>query len=322
MNFIKRNLFIVLSLLLVVVLAACGSKGAATAEPKEESADVTEEKSTTSLIETGMGEVEIPTEPEKIATLVGPFAEHLVTLGVKPYAADSSFDGAENQFELHLAAQMEGTVPLGGTWTPNMEAILGAGPDVILSIKAVHEKAYEDLSKIAPTVLLDKPHEDWRAALLKTAEIVGKEELAQQRIEEYEKKYKEAGEKVRAAIGEETVLYMRVLPKEIRIYHGKGPQGTVLYKELGLTPPDGILMDSEADAIQMEKLTEIDPDHIFLLNSAPERIEEFKNHPVWKNLKAVKENHVYDGSKEVWPYGSGYISQTTAIDYIIETLTK
>lgn len=115
---------------------------------------------------------------------------------------------------------------------------------------------------------------------------------------------------------------MRVLPKEIRIYHGKGPQGTVLYKELGLTPPEGIEMDSEAAAIQMEMLTEINPDHIFLLNSAPERIEEFKNHPVWKNLKAVKSDQVYDGSKEVWPYGSGYISQTTAIDYIVETLTK
>src|SRR5690606_26472493 len=123
----------------------------------------------------------------------GPFAEHLLTLDIQPHAADSNFDGLDKQFPPHLADKMKGTLPLGGTWTPNMEAILGAQPDLILSIKAVHEKAYGDLSKIAPTVLIDKPDADWKSTLLKVGDIVGKKELAEQRIADYEKKYKAAG---------------------------------------------------------------------------------------------------------------------------------
>lgn len=298
------------------VLVGCGGVQTQSPAGSADSAKANMAEPTVRVIKHAMGETKIEGEPKKVATLVGGWEDHLISLGIKPYAVEDPHP------EPTIQERVRDAVKLGKVWEPNLETILAAQPDLIISISAVHGKIYNNLNQIAPTILVgpELMEKGWREQLLFIGEVFGKKDLAQQRIEEYAQKGSVAGVELKKRIGEKTVLFMRLLPKEIRIYGTTSPQGEILYKDLGLKAP--AVLGEKNEAISMEKLTEVDPDYIYFLDNGGERIDEFKNHPVWKNLKAVKNHTVYPAQKELWPYGGAWLGRTTAVDYILKTLGK
>jgi iron complex transport system substrate-binding protein len=294
------------------ILAACGQSKAA-----DSGAGAAQQSTASRVVATGMGEVTVPSEPKKIAVLVGTYADHLLTLGVKPHAIDSG-EGNSYEGKEYIKEQLKDSIPLGSTFTPNLESILAAQPDLILSNKGAHEKAYKDMSLIAPTILFENPDADWRRTLIQVGEAVGKKELAQKKVEEYEAKAASAKAKLQASVGEQKILFLRVLPKEIRVYGVPSRFGKLLYEDLGLRPAANIPTNKDQEAVSMEKLPEINPDIIFLMNSS-DNIEDFKENPLWKNLKAVKNGKIYAAEKDVWPWG-GWLANNQAIDYLLKIL--
>lgn len=68
----------------------------------------------------------------------------------------------------------------------NLEAILAAQPDLIIASTAITQEDYDNLSKIAPTIVYYR--EDWRSSLTALGEAFGMEEEAQAVVSEYENK--------------------------------------------------------------------------------------------------------------------------------------
>lgn len=305
-------------LMLTVVASGCGSaqSGAGSTNAAAAPNQVAEAAPVERVIKHGMGDTKVVGEPKKVAVLVGGWEDHLISLGIQPYAVQDPHP------EPMIADLTKNAVKLGKVWEPNLETILQAEPDLIISISGVHGKIYGDLSQIAPTILIapEQQQKGWRETLLYVGDIFGKRDLAQQKIADYDKKAAAAQEELKQRIGEKTVLFMRLLPKEIRIYGSTSPQGELLYKDLGLKAP--AVLPEQNEAISMEKLPEINPDYIYFLDNGDGRIEEFKAHPVWKSLEAVKQNRVYSAQKEQWPYGGAYLARTKAVDYILQTLGK
>ncbi len=99
--------------------------------------------------------------------------------------------------------------------------------------------------------------------------------------------------------------------------------GTVLYQDLGLQVPklvEEISKNATADwnQVSLEKLAELDADHIFLVNS-DESAPLFQE-AIWKNLPAVKNNqvHTYD-KKSSWLY-NGPIANTQIVEDVKKVL--
>src|SRR5262249_17477405 len=74
----------------------------------------------------------------------------------------------------------------------------------------------------------------------------------------------------------EKVVFLRVLPAEIRVYGTASPTGALLYQGLGLTPSAITPVGEHAASISMELIPDIDADHIFLLDQTEDAMATIK----------------------------------------------
>jgi iron complex transport system substrate-binding protein len=320
----KRNwLTTALVVIALTIVAACGgstgeSGGAAspTDTPASASPAPVEENR---LVESAKGEVSIPANPERVVGLSVVYPELLYALGIVPAAVQNYHD----EFPSYLEQPFKDTVKTGIARTPNFEAILNAEPDLIIAPVWWSENDYDQLTQIAPTVLLPQ-RDDWRDELRDIAAIFGKEELAEKVINDLKAKEAEASKKLDELVGDETVLYMRVMAKEVIIHGENIDRGSLIHKQLGLKAVDNFPQAENAISISLEVLPEYDADHLIVQlddeanDEVRERFDSMLESSIWKGLTAVKEDHVYMvGGKEWFNVGMSPLADRYAIDTIV-----
>ena len=79
-------------------------------------------------------------------------------------------------------------------------------------------------------------------------------------------------------------------------------------------PPGRAFRLIAGGALSNEKLPEIDPDYILLINDNDEIYNELQNLALWKNMKAVKANQVYPIASDSWFGGYGPHAATSMLD--------
>ncbi len=338
----KRGLVLFLAMAAIcMMLAACGSanggnqpasEGSITTEPSQPSAttEVTER-----VITHLKGTTTVPAHPQKIFVMQSEYADHLLTIGEKPYGMLVT-PQYNNKVLPYMAKQLEGIHLLeGGSEALNLEAVLELAPDLILINKQMGEVAYEDLTKIAPTIVLGIPEhdsnakpdpnaglvsDDWQIDLRKVAEIFGKEEVAEQAIAELDRKAAAVKEKLEALDGKRTA-YIRVREKELQLYGSEGhPLNYLLYDKLGLEPSE--LTETERIELSQEKIPELGADYIFLQTDGIQgesMLEEIAGSKLWESVPAVQQQQML--VTEYWLYLSwGTLGRSTIIDQITDFL--
>ncbi|NGZ77597.1 ABC transporter substrate-binding protein [Saccharibacillus alkalitolerans] len=245
------------------------------------------------------GESIIPAKPGRIASLDYRLTDFLLALGVKPYAS-ATYPGGVMPPYLEASA-LEGVQPLGDE--VNVEAVLNAQPDMILGRKAQAD-LYDQLQAIAPTVIADSPSKDWKEELRTYGDMLGRRQQADEWLNSYGKKAEEARAAIAKAVPEgSTFLYLRIMPKEVRVHGPKQALSEVLYGDLGLTPAKGVEQLEDVVPISLEVLPDYDADYIFVEIGAPnaegdkdaeDNRSQIERTSVWKNLKAVRAGHVYE----------------------------
>ncbi|MRH43795.1 ABC transporter substrate-binding protein [Aquibacillus halophilus] len=334
----KNNKFYILMSLLVFVLllAACGNEDEENAEQTDETNneetatndDQDTEEETEAMERTltdAMGnEVTIPAEPERV--IASYLEDYLVALGITPVAQWSVGDGASIQNYLEGSLADVPTIP----YDLPLEAVTSFDPDLIIMDSAgmVEGNKYDQYNRIAPTYVIgSEENNDWRDELLEVGKIFGQEEKAEQVLADYEEKATDAKEEIQAAIGDESVAALWLVSNTFYIVSENLSSGDVLYGDLGLSTPNvvtEISASSEANwsEISLEKLAELDADHIFLINSDKGTGSEMLQQDIWKNIPAVKNDNIYEyESTTSWLY-TGPIANTQMIDDMLADLTE
>lgn len=132
---------------LALSLSACGSSGDA-AEPTPDDSSVT--------IEHAMGSTTIEGRPERIVALDSSYADATLLLekelvGITTYRSYSTdLPDYLGEARAEYAADV---VSVGELEAPSLEKIAALKPDLIVSAKVRHEALYDQLSKIAPTIM-------------------------------------------------------------------------------------------------------------------------------------------------------------------------
>ncbi|MBO0603130.1 iron-siderophore ABC transporter substrate-binding protein [Sporosarcina sp. E16_3] len=314
------RLSVILSLLLLLILlSGCTS-------PKEDnSVDSIKEAASANtpqqrVIEHAAGLTTIVGKPEKIVVLDYRLADQMLALGIKPYASTTYIGSLELPYLDNDA--LSGVIPLGDS--ANLEALVEIEPDLIISRDS---KINDDLSKIAPTVILENS-DDWRTGLIKMGVVLQKEEEAQQWIEQYEQKLDEARKLIAAHVKPgETFMYLRIQPKIIRLYGPNHGFAEILFSGLKLTPAPGIESINKAEQISLESLPSFNPDHLFLEVGNSEEdleaqtdLEMYAATSVWKNLTAVKAGQVY--SVPHWTISDYPLIKENSLNLIVNELTN
>ncbi|WP_260866120.1 AraC family transcriptional regulator [Paenibacillus xylanexedens] len=259
----RKPIALLLMLSLTLLISACSptsgnstvnSNGtSSTNQPATEVAQTAEATQQERVVTHPWGETVIKGEPQHIISLFPAATDYLLALGIVPEAASSNEEGSD-QFPTYLSDQLQGSKNIGWQVDPNFESILAAEPDLIIGQDFMSD-AYSSLSKIAPTLLAEKLKDDqgiirMKTSLLHMGDMLGKTEQAKQVIEDYEAKAKDAQAKIKQAIGDETVMFLRLSDKEVRYYSKRNYE--VLYDDLGLTPPPSIPDPSEWCCVEDE----------------------------------------------------------------------
>ncbi|MGW3930189.1 ABC transporter substrate-binding protein [Streptomyces microflavus] len=273
-------------------------------------------------VKTAMGDVKVPATPQRVVVLDTAELDSVLTLGVKPVGATHA--DVDSGFLNYLPKdQVAGITDVGQMMTPNLEAIAGLKPDLILTSKIRHGDKYAELSKIAPTVMTENTGYPWKENFQVHAEALDKKAEAKMVTDDYAEHVadvtKALGGKDKAAATEVNVVRF-VEGADIRIYGKKNYIATIL-ADVGLGRPavtdqakDGFSYD-----VSPEKIDLADADAVFHStygDPAKSKETQTTGGGLWKNMDAVKNGKVFAVDDQLWIQGIGY----TAADKILEEL--
>lgn len=305
-------------LMLMVLMTACSSKSSDSQTTEETVAEITEEAAeetvetsqTTSqgedvkIVEDYKGTVEIPSNPTRIIDVSGS-ADELIAMGV-PFVASantSMFDGVtvpDYLKDYFTENNVEVVGNYSGTMDLNLEKIAEMKPDLII-MNIRHEKVYEQLKAIAPTVMLsdDINFVNWRGRFQQLGEWFDKEDVVSKWLDDFDAKAAELSAKVQEQTGDETFAVIEANSVHFGsyyVYRTAGP-GELLFDELKLASSAGVPEDVWGEVVDAEYFSKIDADHIFFF-SDDGTAGETGDIPTWKNMKAVQNGNVYYGINE------------------------
>lgn len=300
--------------LLTVFVAASFIVGAA----QTPQVTVTEETADYRVIAHAGGETRVPARPVRVVTLFNHLTDGLLALGVQPVGTVTFEDRG---FLPYLEPLLRGTLPLGNIPEPNLEAILAAQPDLILG-DPFHAEIYEQLSRIAPTVLIPDEVFTLEQTLVDLGVIFGLREAAAARLAQHENALRRARAVLQKAAPAASAVYLSARPEGYWLYGSESGPAKILYDQLGFAP-DPLLGTGEASlALSLERLPELRADYIFLSEDDPERARELKESPLFASVPAVQANHVYTVDRNLWLLGhSSPLGAELIVQDVLEFVT-
>ena len=270
------------------------------------------------------GEVEIPAEPKRIVDLSGN-SDILSLLGYSVAGTANSDAYDYTQLPTYLQEPLQGAKILGYSMqdTMDIEGILELHPDLII-ISGVQEKMYEQLKKIAPTLMVELAQTDWRQDVNTFARMMQQEDRAASWLKSYDEKAKKAGAAVRKANGEDTT-YLALLASggQLFVFDAAGI-GSVLYEDMGLKKPANMpRQDSiSVPVISYEGLADLDADHLIVVGTDAD-MKALKKNSIYKSMQAVKNNRVLElPSSPYFNIGYSSIGRDVFLDEVQSLLVK
>ncbi|GLI10190.1 iron siderophore-binding protein [Paenibacillus tyrfis] len=317
-------------LCMMIVLAGCGtkapetggnaangtdSKGAATASAPAAKADEVRK------IKHIMGETEIKGTPKRVVVLTNEGTEAVLALGIKPVGAIQSWEG--EPWHDHIKAEMHGVAVLGYEDQPNLEAIAQLNPDLILGNKTRHEKIYEQLSKIAPTVFSEDLTGRWKINFNFYADVLNKKAEGEKVMKEFDQRVADAKAKLGPKLASK-VSIVKFSFKGTQIYK-KDTFSGVLLEQLGFARPASQDKPEFAEMISQEKMDLMDGDILFYWvseskgkNDVSNKAKEWFDSPVFKNLNVAKNNKVFKVNETIWNTAGGIKAANLLLDDILK----
>ncbi|WP_069998596.1 ABC transporter substrate-binding protein [Cellulosilyticum sp. I15G10I2] len=278
---------------LMLSLAGCvGNTKDKVATPSPDTAAIqpaTETNSTTRIITDARGEVEIPLTPQRIVDISGT-SDTLSILGYSVIGTANSDAYDYTKLPAYLEDTLKDAAILGYSFqdTMDLEGVIALEPDLII-ISNYQEKMYDQLSQIAPTVMLQMAQIDWTEDLKNVAAVMDQSDKADAWLSTYKAKAAETGDRMKAAHGEDTT-YLAFLASggQIYIFDGAG-MGSILYTDMGLKKPEGMPAQENVSlpVVSYEGLAAIDADYIFAVGTE-EDLAQLEANKMWQNMRAVK----------------------------------
>lgn len=266
----NRFAFVFALILLAMISVACGGGNATnnTAQPaatNEPSAPVTstpEPAETELTIKHKLGEAKVKKNPQKVVVFDYGVLDTLDKMGVEVTAVPQA------TLPSYLAKYKESKyVNVGSVVEPDFEKISSVQPELII-ISARQQKAYEELSKIGPTIFMGldttKYMESYTENVNTLAKIFDKQSVADEELAKVNDSIKKLQEK--AAATKKNALIILANDGNISAY-GPGSRFGLIHDVFGFTPVDDkIEVSTHGQSISFEYIAEKNPDYLFVID--------------------------------------------------------
>lgn len=249
------------------------------------------------------GEFTLDKTPSRVVALEYSFVDALAQVGVSPVgvADDNKVDRILPQVREKIAAWQS----VGTRSQPSLEVIASLKPDLIIADPSRHTAVFEELKKIAPTVMFDSRHESYQENLetaQKIGDLVGKSSEMKAKINEHNDYIANIAKNL--GVQGKKASFGTSREDKFNIQNDNGYVGSFL-TTLGFAPTK-LNSDQAFVEINLEQLVMEKPEYLFIAHYRDESIaRKWEAEPLWKAIPAVKANHVYSVDSDMWARGRG-----------------
>ena len=249
------------------------------------------------------GEFTLDKTPSRVVALEYSFVDALAQVGVSPVgvADDNKVDRILPQVREKIAAWQS----VGTRSQPSLEVIASLKPDLIIADPSRHTAVFEELKKIAPTVMFDSRHESYQENLetaQKIGDLVGKSSEMKAKINEHNDYIANIAKNL--GVQGKKASFGTSREDKFNIQNDNGYVGSFL-TTLGFAPTK-LNSDQAFVEINLEQLVMEKPEYLFIAHYRDESIaRKWEAEPLWKAIPAVKANHVYSVDADMWARGRG-----------------
>ena len=249
------------------------------------------------------GEFTLDKTPSRVVALEYSFVDALAQVGVSPVgvADDNKVDRILPQVREKIAAWQS----VGTRSQPSLEVIASLKPDLIIADPSRHTAVFEELKKIAPTVMFDSRHESYQENLetaQKIGDLVGKSTEMKAKINEHNDYIANIAKNL--GVQGKKASFGTSREDKFNIQNDNGYVGSFL-TTLGFAPTK-LNSDQAFVEINLEQLVMEKPEYLFIAHYRDESIaRKWEAEPLWKTIPAVKANHVYSVDADMWARGRG-----------------
>ena len=254
-------------------------------------------------IKDAKGEFTLDKTPSRVVALEYSFVDALAQVGVSPVgvADDNKVDRILPQVREKIAAWQS----VGTRSQPSLEVIASLKPDLIIADPSRHTAVFEELKKIAPTVMFDSRHESYQENLetaQKIGDLVGKSSEMKAKINEHNDYIASIAKNL--GVQGKKASFGTSREDKFNIQNDNGYVGSFL-TTLGFAPTK-LNGDQAFVEINLEQLVMEKPEYLFIAHYRDESIaRKWEAEPLWKAIPAVKANHVYSVDADMWARGRG-----------------
>jgi iron complex transport system substrate-binding protein len=267
------------------------------------------------------GTTTVHADPQRIVVLSGDALDALCALGLQSRIVAAALpDGTPDHpgaQPSYLGAVVHDVPSAGSRSEPDIQAIKGANPDLILGSQALTPEAYPELTAIAPTVFTGPAGAKWEDNLRTVGAATGRLDAANGLIDGFEKDADKTGADNDATHFQASVV--QFTDTTMRVYGVDTFPGSVLaavgvdrpaaqrftdkpYVEIGITDTD---LENSAD------FSAADGDIVYISFASPaakDRAPTVLNSHAWRKLSANRDNRVFAVNNEVWQTGEGIVA--------------
>ncbi|KAB0285553.1 ABC transporter substrate-binding protein [Vibrio fortis] len=260
----------------------------------------------TRVIQDEQGQFEINTTPQRIVVLEFSFVDALAAVDVSPVGVADDNDATRV-----IPAVRELVEPwqsVGMRSQPSLEAIAILKPDLIIADAERHRTVYQDLQRIAPTLLLKSRGETYQENLesaLKIGVALDKQSAMEKRIQQHQQAMLEF--KSHFSL-KQTVQFAVVSDKGMWLHSPASYAGGVL-TTLGIASPIQELTEKAYLPTSFELLLKTNPDWLLLgAYSHPNVVNDWEKNPLFNLMTSAKNKQVVEVSPALWSLNRGMLA--------------
>ncbi|WP_105363519.1 iron-siderophore ABC transporter substrate-binding protein [Mycobacterium sp. ITM-2016-00316] len=254
-------------------------------------------------------------DPQRIVALSSSELDALCALGLQGRVVGTTVPQPS-----YLGTVLHDAPGFGPRDAPDLDAIRGAAPDLILGSVTQTPDSFAALTEIAPTVFTGGAT-DWQETLRAVAAATGRPGAADAVLDGFARDAREAGDRVDATHFQASVV--QFTETTMRVYGAANFPATVL-RAVGVDRPAAQRFTdvpytevSTAELSADTDLSAADGDIIYLsfeTAEARERAATVLNSDAWRKLSANRDDRVYAVNNEVWQTGQGVVAARGIVD--------
>ena len=271
----------------------------------------------TTEIKHAAGTTQIPEVIESAVALEYSFVDALVALDVNVTGVADDGDSA-NLID-PIRNQVGDYVSAGERLNPDFDAIKKAEPQLIIADQDRHKDMYDDLTQIAPTILVksfDANYNENLDAFRIIGKAVSKEDKAQEVMKQHEDKVNDYKDQISLDTDQTTLPIVvtndGVVAHSVKTYVGSFLESLDFKPALTKEVVENSSEYMGADYLELDykQLSEVNPERLFIMveDENSDEVKALQNSEAWSHVDAVEKARAHFVTRETWAKFRGLVA--------------